>query len=438
MKLTIIPFLLLLALATASAQQLPEARQLATSGKHAEAEQLYSRLLEKDPDNLQALLGAGYNYSWSRQFAKAKKSFDAALALAPNHPDALVGKGYTLAWAGEYAGARSQFQALEKLDPENWEAKKGIAYVCLWQGDGQAAISYFSDLVLVFPRELEYYIALAQAHLLEGEVRDARIALQSGLLIEPSNAVALELLTSTYSQAAMLDLDVLAGYSVAEDMDNFGLRTVQLSGNVTKNLRMFLRYDNSLSLDLASLVRKNQEAQAFTLGGVLQWQRKFVTRLDYGVRQLPDHVTQQVISGEQVVFLPKGLSFKLGGFTGFSDKLDTEWLAYGSFRLPVTTHYAIEPYYFHSKVEHSGKPESRFMLNNQLRFTGGYEANLGFFYGKAAIREENGSDSIMGGYLSTVLPFNKFVWGLASLRMEKAPFNKLTAASIGLKMRLER
>ena len=256
-------FLLLCAFPAVFAQSLDEARQLATSGRRPEAEKMYKQLLEQDPDNPQLWLGAAYNYSWGGQYDKAKKTFDRALVLSPNMPDALIGKGYNLAWAGEYAAAKSPFQVLERIQPDSWEAKKGLAYVYLWQGNNPVAIRYFEELILAFPKQIEYYIALAQAYLQNEEVRLARIALQSGLAIEPNNPVAIELLNNSYQQAAPLDLDVLTGYSMTDGTSNFGLRSLQMSGRVNKSLRVFARYDNSLSLDLASLVRQNQVAQAW-------------------------------------------------------------------------------------------------------------------------------------------------------------------------------
>lgn len=431
-------FLLLWTLPAVYAQTLDQARQLATNGRSLEAEKMYALLLEKDPENLELRLGAAYNYSWAGRHEQAKKAFDEVLVLSPNNPEALIGKGYNLAWAGEYAAAKSPFQALEKVQPGSWEAKKGLGYVYLWQGNSQVAIRYFEELILAFPRQIEYYIALAQAYLQNEQIRLARIALHSGLAIEPGHPVAREMLNNTYQQAALLDIDVLSGYSVTDGMSSFGLRTLQMSGRVNKSLRLFARYDNSLSLDLASLVRQNQEAQAVTAGGVVKWNHRLTTRLDYGVRFMPDRLRQHVLSGEQVVFLPGNMALKAGGFFGLGKRIDNEWMVYAGVRAPIGKFFAIEPYYFYARVENNPKPESRIMLNNQFRLPKGYEINLGAVYGKTSIRTESGSNDVHGAYCSAVLPFTRYVWGLASLRWEKGPFNQLTVVSAGIKWRLEK
>ncbi|MDX1911122.1 MAG: hypothetical protein SFV22_06545, partial [Saprospiraceae bacterium] len=238
--------------------------------------------------------------------------------------------------------------------------------------------------------------------------------------------------------AAPLELDVWAGYSKANEMGIFNLRTVQLTGQVTKKLRMFLKYDNSLSLDLASLVRAEQEAQAFSIGAVTPLVRNLTSRFEYGTRLLPEGVTQQIFSTEQVCFLPNRMSLKGGGFIGTSRQVANEWLGYLSIRFPISKTWAIEPYYFYALVENAPRPENRFMLNTQLRSAGGYELNLGALYGKAAVGRDVPNDNIFGGYATVLLPFSQTIWGQFSLRWEKAPFDELTAAAFGIKLRLEK
>lgn len=436
---SILPIVLLAwAAAALSAQDLVEAKRLAEAGKHSEAEKIYHAALAQNPDQVEALLGAGYNYSWSGQTQQASTKFDQVLALDPNNADALVGKGYNYAWAKQYSAAKSPFLTLEKLQPGSAEGRKGLGYVYLWQGNGAVAIDYFEKLVLDFPQNIEYYIALAQSYLVENQIKKARIALRSALKIDSTSQVASELLQHTYGTSAPLELDLWLGYSRANEMGAFNIRTVQLTGQVSKKLRMFLKYDNSLSLDLSSLVRAEQEAQAFSIGAILPLHKQLTSKFEYGTRILPQGVTQQVFSTEQVIFLPKRLSLKAGGFLGTSNKLENEWLAYGSFRVPVGKLYAIEPYYFYSRVEKALRPEHRFMLNNQFRIPSGYELNLGALYGTAALSSETGEDNIFGGYATVLLPFSQTVWGQLSLRWEKSPFDELKAAAFGIKLRLEK
>jgi len=288
------------------------------------------------------------------------------------------------------------------------------------------------------PGEIEYYIALAQAYLEENELKKARLSLRSALKLDSANRTANDLLKNSYGVAAPLELDIWGGYSNTADAGKFNLRTVQITGQIASKLRMFLKFDNSLTLDLPSLVRTNQNAQAFSVGAIVPWHKRLTSRLEYGTRLLPDNVTQQLFSTEQVWFLTEKWSVKAGGFVAPSNKLETEWLAYGSIRVPLSGFYAIEPYFFYSRVENAPGPESRFMLNNQFRTANGYELNLGALFGKAGVGPDVEDDSIYGGYATAILPLSQLLWGQLSVRWEKAPFDELVALAFGVKIRLEK
>ncbi len=404
-----------------AAQDLSEAQRLAAAGDHPAAEKIYDAALAINPGNAGALTGAGYNYSWWKRPGQARQKFEAALALEPGNAAALAGQGYNAAWAGNYQVAKNYFKKLQQLQPGSVEAKKGLAYVHLWSGNGQVAERLFEELVLENPQEIEFYIALAQANLLENKAKRARIALASGLQLHPQHPVASQLLAKTYSLAAPFELDTWGGYSAVDGDSRFSLRTVQLSAQITRPLRLYLKYDNSLTLDLASLIRSSQEAQAFSAGSIVTWNSRLTSRLEYGARLLPGSVTQQIAGGEQVFVLSEKLSVKGGGLFGWGQGIAREWLAYGSLRVPLTAWYAVEPYYFRSKVENSPEAENRLMFNNQLRSHGGYELNLGLTYGKAGLGNEVADRNLYGAYATAILPFGRTVWGLASFRYEKAP-----------------
>ncbi|MBK9337023.1 MAG: hypothetical protein IPM98_10730 [Lewinellaceae bacterium] len=419
-------------------QVIEEARRLAVSGRHLESEALYNRILNQNPDNVDALVGAGYNYSWWKQYNKARISFETALSIHSNAAEALIGQGYNYAWSGNFEMAKRVFEHLKNLAPDNPEAIKGMGYVHLWQGNGAEAEPYFWNLATKYPRETEYRIALAHTYLVRHEVKNARIALQSALQIDSTNRTAAELLQSTYGIAAPLELDVWAGYSITAGESRFSLCSIQLGSQFGRKLRMYLKYDNSLTSDLAAFVRANQEAQALSLGGVWGWNKHHTTRLEFGVRILPEQVTQQIFSGEQVLFFTNGMLLKVGGFYGWSDKMASEWLGYSGIRIPLNRWYAVEPFYFRSRVEDAPQAENRFMLNNQFRTTKGYELNLGLFYGKAGVDADAPSDRILGSYVTAILPLSQSIWGQVSWRWEDAPYYDLTVLAAGIKLRLEK
>jgi hypothetical protein len=54
------------------------------------------------------------------------------------------------------------------------------------------------------------------------------------------------------------------------------------------------------------------------------------------------------------------------------------------------------------------------------------------------VRSDVGKSGIYGGYATAILPFSQSVWGQLSLRWEKAVFDELLAAAVGVKIRLEK
>ena len=85
---------------------------------------MYNTILLNNPDQLDALIGAGYNLSWAGRHEEARKKFESALKIDPKNADALIGHGYNLAWNKQYAAAKSPFQMLNRYNPGNIEAKR--------------------------------------------------------------------------------------------------------------------------------------------------------------------------------------------------------------------------------------------------------------------------------------------------------------------------
>lgn len=422
----------------ASCQELAKARELAAANRYREAEVIYTQVLANSPGNPEALLGSAFNHSWMGKHQTAENEFKAILERDPKNIEALIGRGYNLAWMGNLKAANHLFQTLEQLDPTNVEVEKARAYLYLWSGNTAVAIDRFEQLVLKYPKETTYYLALAQAYLGENRARRARPVILSALQLEPKNEQAQALLQQSHLQASKLEIDLMGGFSVVEGLRKFDLRGIAVSGQVSKKLRLAFRYDNSLSMDLASFVRLHQNAKSFTIGGAIDWRNNTFTRLDAGVRILPGQITQQVISGEEVFFLKQNWSIKAGGFLGLSPQTGNDWMAFSSVHIPAGPRFAFEPYYFLSRLGGSNKADHRWLLNNIFRTANGYEFSLGLLYGKIPVSESTISgNSLYGTVFSALLPFNEQIWGLASVRYEKGIFQELTSFSFGIKYRLE-
>lgn len=440
MRLPIIQILCCLLLGTAgvlTAQDTQTAWQLASDGQYEAAEAQYKTLLAQDPRNLEALIGAGYNNSWHGNYKQAVTHFDAALALEPNNQRALFGKAYALAWAGRLTAGFAIFQRITRTDPKNVDARKGIGYVYLWQENGHMAQQYFRELATEYPDNPEFSIALAQAQLLEQQFKQARKTLNKGLSAHPDNNMLRLLHQNSRNIAAPLEIDVNGGYSEVNNEKVYGLRTVVVNGKIAPNTRAFGRFDNSLSLDLAALVRSQQDVRSFSGGFIHRWGQQMVTRADYGVRVFPNQIFQNTVGLEQVVLLKRGFSLKGGGFYAWGRNTASEWMTYVGGRIPVTRWYALEPYYFRSRTEKALLPERRFMLNQQFLFKGGYEFHAGGFYGQLSQPSELGDQYVKGGLVHLLIPVTRMFMVQGGVRYEITPFDQLVSATLGIRVRID-
>lgn len=87
------------------------ARMYADYGDHAQAMQLYHRLLEKDPRNLKLLLPAASAATATKDFAYAESAIQVALQLAPQDPEVLTAAGRLYRAQGHATKAGQYFAA---------------------------------------------------------------------------------------------------------------------------------------------------------------------------------------------------------------------------------------------------------------------------------------------------------------------------------------
>ena len=137
-----------------SQDDLKKAQQLANSGKYTEAIELYTAVLTSQSNNLEALLGRGYTYSWKHDFQNASADFSNVL----------------------------------KIQPGNMEAQKGLAYAALWSGDNKKAIKAFNELIAKKQDSKEFYIALGQAQMNDGLLKEARQSFLKAEQLAPNDA----------------------------------------------------------------------------------------------------------------------------------------------------------------------------------------------------------------------------------------------------------
>lgn len=153
-------------------------------------------------------------------------------------------------------------------------------------------------------------------------------------------AVACVVLASnalTAQARPMFEANVWGGYTAFADAANApassragegGLRSAELSLWPTASVRVFARYDNTLSLDNLALIRAGRRLPLYRGGAQVDWAGRFTTVGHVSHRTLPGGIDQTMYGGEQVVFIPGGTALKAGGWIGPRSDNVTEWLAH--------------------------------------------------------------------------------------------------------------
>lgn len=103
------------------------ARMYSDNGDHAQAMQLYHRLLEKDPRNLKLLLPAAGAATATKDFAYAESAIQVALQLAPQEPEVLTAAGRLYRAKGEATKAGQYFAAAIEAENRQRAALLGAA-----------------------------------------------------------------------------------------------------------------------------------------------------------------------------------------------------------------------------------------------------------------------------------------------------------------------
>jgi Flp pilus assembly protein TadD len=444
----ILPFLCVTAFSPAYAQSLQEARTLSLSGKFSEAGALFDHYLADKPDDPEALLASAFNHCWQKKYDSAATEFLEVLKYRPDDARALGGLGFNYAWAGLYEQARRTFNRLSKVQPMNVEAEKGLAYTALYSGDSEDAIARFTALAIKYPDSKEYWIALGEADMNAKRTRSAKLAFRQARLIDPADAGIRTLLLSTRKAGAFAEVDAWGGYSSVDGDTRLGMRFIQVTVQAAEKLRVYAKYDNSLSLDNRFFIQADRFSDAWFAGGVYDWNKSLTTKLEYGYRNLTGNTSQQLISFDQVFFVHHhsayGLqSWHVGGLAGIGSGVPNEYLIYGGPYIALSRRWALEPNYYYSVNSFQDLQQHRFQGAAKYMAPSGLEINGGAYWSTNVVGSSKyppNHDKVYGVYVFALYPFSNRFTGQVSWRQETGTgaTSSISSIAAGLKVRFEK
>jgi tetratricopeptide (TPR) repeat protein len=386
---------------SAQAQTLKEAISLSHSARYDEAEMIFTKLLTTNKNDVNILIAAGFNSAWSKNYSLAKKRFTAA----------------------------------NVLQPSNTDATKGLGYTYLYQGAFKKAIDIFYSLSANNPHSEEYHMSLGIAYLNAMKKNNALKEFKRALIVNNSNVEATEYITEIEKEKSVVEVSGLMGVTGLGETSKIGLRQAQLGYHFNSENIVYIRYDNALGLDNSFLLKSNFNTNAVGAGFYRRWNALFSSKVEYNFRNLPNNVKQQIYHTEQVVFLPKNIQVKLGGFLIDMQQPTLEWTLMGGLSIPIGKKIKVEPnYYFTNRVA----KENRYVLNLIYKVADDFDVAVGFLKGKEIASVKTGvAQEVLGVYAYSNFKITGPLAGTVLFRNEmETSGNNVFVAAMGLKLQI--
>jgi tetratricopeptide (TPR) repeat protein len=231
------------------------------SGNLQEAESLYKKILEQDPNHSDALnllglacykmnrhnealnfinravslnsknpayhFNLGNVYGAAALLEDAVRSFKLAISLNPNYADAYVGLGNTYRAANKLENAEASYKKALAVRSDNYEAYSELARVYLAQGKWAELENCCQAALQLKPNYAAIYRTLGNANVAQGKTEAAIAAYQRALQIDPKLAeaywdmsLAMNLLVMDYQHRALELKPDLAGISTHMHLGN--------------------------------------------------------------------------------------------------------------------------------------------------------------------------------------------------------------------------
>lgn len=394
--------LLVLAQLLLHAQNMEDAVALSHAGKYTAAEKIFVKLIAADSRNTGLLIAGGFNSAWNK----------------------------------EYASAKQRFLKAQELEPGNTDAAKGLAYTYLYEGNFSQAASHFEKLVTAQPASEEFHMAAGLAYLNLHKRNKAAVHFEKIVQLNNKNEEAKQYLNEIKNNTGVIEIASLAGLSGSGGQNKFGLRQLQLGYQVNPENLLYVRYDNSLSLDNYFLLKNNYNVNALTGGVYSKWHKYIGSKFEYGHRNLPEGIKQNLWQTEQVIFLPKNNVLKLGGSFVTSNFFKNEWMAMTSVSVPVTEKIKVEPHYYYIRRQSA---EHRVVLNTSYQFNPENDIAFGLFLGSEKNTILDTRNTVAGGFAYANFFIKGPLYGTALVRYEKdaaAGRNSFITAA-GIKLRIK-
>ncbi|MBL6974655.1 MAG: tetratricopeptide repeat protein [Deltaproteobacteria bacterium] len=168
----------------------------ANNNRHVDAIGHYDVILERQADDVFALLGKGNSLSGLRRMEEAEKLFRKVLDDHPDNPYALAELALVQYNRGEDVAAEKGFKSALAVDDMRYTCPyEGLGLIYLRQGRMDEARKNFERAIAINPHiEYKKYNGLARIHIKNGDLEKARKLLKKSISNYPHDPEAREML----------------------------------------------------------------------------------------------------------------------------------------------------------------------------------------------------------------------------------------------------
>jgi tetratricopeptide (TPR) repeat protein len=151
------------------------------AGNLASAEERYRAVLDRSPEQVDALYGLGWVYHLDGDPGRAREYFKRCVRIAPEDLRCIRGLGSVAMSEGNPVQARSYYDQALALDPNDARVLSSLGLLLLSQGDEEGALPHLLRAGQLEPERGEHSYNVAEAYFRKGQHQEALDAIDAGL-----------------------------------------------------------------------------------------------------------------------------------------------------------------------------------------------------------------------------------------------------------------
>jgi tetratricopeptide (TPR) repeat protein/glycosyltransferase involved in cell wall biosynthesis len=160
---------------TSVSEALQLAMQHHRANHYSKAQRVYSKILESQPNQPDALYGLGILFQQIGQPETAAKLLNTALKVQPNSARIWFGLGNLHQTNQDFEAAIKAYQQALKFDPNSIAIRNNLGYTLQQQGQLEAAIDCYKTLLKIHPNCIEAEVNLANIYFAQNQLSEEQI-----------------------------------------------------------------------------------------------------------------------------------------------------------------------------------------------------------------------------------------------------------------------